>query len=136
MRHNVGSHEQAVSYSKFVWTQIRELMKSSYSSIYLLFTILVFQVPLKNNNSTITHKNLIVTLYLVGSNVDCLFCDLFNAYITMLLYALSIDKTLHCSFCATKKFFKNHHNFFLSEGLAFFSAMGSTRSETKHSPRL
>ena len=32
-------------------------------------------------------------------------------------------------------FFKNHHNC-LSERLAFYPAMCSTRSETKHSPRL
>ena len=47
----------------------------------------------------------------------------------------TIDKTLHCDFSATKTFFENCHNF-LSEGLAFFPAMGSTRSETKLSPRL
>ena len=38
-------------------------------------------------------------------------------------------------FSATKKFFKNRHNC-SSEGLTFFPAMGSKRSETKHSPRL
>ena len=46
-----------------------------------------------------------------------------------------IDKTLHCSFSATRTFFKNRHKF-LSEGLAFFPAMGSTRRERKLSPRL
>ena len=34
-----------------------------------------------------------------------------------------IDKALYCDFSATKKFSKNRHNF-LSEGLAFFPAMG------------
>ena len=43
-----------------------------------------------------------------------------------------INKTLHYDFSATKTFFKNRHNC-LSEGVAFFPAMGSTRSETKHS---
>ena len=47
----------------------------------------------------------------------------------------SIDKASHCNFSATKKFSKNSHNF-LSEGLTFFPAIGSTKSETKHSPRL
>ena len=46
-----------------------------------------------------------------------------------------IDKTVHYDYSATKKFFKNRHNC-LSEGFTFFLAMGSTRSETKHSPRL
>ena len=46
-----------------------------------------------------------------------------------------IDKALHCNFSATKRFFKNRHNC-LSEGLMFFPAMGSKRSEIKHSPRL
>ena len=46
-----------------------------------------------------------------------------------------MDKTLHYNFSATEMFFKNRHNF-LSEGLTFFPAMGSTKSETKHSPRL
>ena len=46
-----------------------------------------------------------------------------------------IDKTLHYDFSATEMFFKNRHNC-LSEGLTFFPAMGSTRSEMKHSPRL
>ena len=46
-----------------------------------------------------------------------------------------IDKTLHYNFSATEMFFKNRHNC-LSEGLTFFPAMGSTRNETKHSPRL
>ena len=46
-----------------------------------------------------------------------------------------INKALDYNFFATKKFFKNHHNC-LIEGLAFFPAIGSTRSETKHSPRL
>ena len=45
-----------------------------------------------------------------------------------------INKTLHCDFSATKKFFKNHHN--CLSGLTFFPAIGSTKSETKHSPRL
>ena len=45
-----------------------------------------------------------------------------------------IDKALriHCDFSATKKFFNNRHKI-LSEELTFCSAMGSTRSETKHS---
>ena len=47
----------------------------------------------------------------------------------------TIDKTLHCDFSATKTFFENCHNC-LSEGLTFFPSMGSTRSETKLSPRL
>ena len=47
----------------------------------------------------------------------------------------SIDKTLDYDFSATETFFKIRHNC-LSEGLTFFPAMGSTRSETKHSPRL
>ena len=47
----------------------------------------------------------------------------------------TIDKTLHYDFSATETFFKNRHNC-LSEGLMFFPAMGSTRSETNHSPRL
>ena len=34
-----------------------------------------------------------------------------------------------------RSFLKNCHNF-LSEGLTFFPAMGSKRSEMKHSPRL
>ena len=42
---------------------------------------------------------------------------------------LPIDKTLHYDFSATRQNF-------LSEGLTFFPAMGSTRSETKYSPRL
>ena len=46
-----------------------------------------------------------------------------------------IDKALHYDFTATKKFFKNCHNCSL-ERLTFFPAMGSTRSKTKHSPRL
>ena len=46
-----------------------------------------------------------------------------------------IDKALDYDFSATETFFKNRHNC-LSEGLTFFPAMGSTRSETKHSPRL
>ena len=46
-----------------------------------------------------------------------------------------IDKTLHYDLSATKAFFKNRHNLLL-EGLTFFPAMGSKRSETKHSPRL
>ena len=46
-----------------------------------------------------------------------------------------IDKALLCDFSATKTFFENRHKF-LSEGLTFFPAMGSTRSETKLSPRL
>ena len=46
-----------------------------------------------------------------------------------------INKALHCDFSATKMFFNNRHKL-LSEGLTFFSAMGSTRSETKLSPRL
>ena len=37
----------------------------------------------------------------------------------------TIDKTLHYDFSATETFFKNRHNF-LSEGLTFFPAMGST----------
>ena len=36
---------------------------------------------------------------------------------------------------ATKTFFKNRHNF-LPEGLTFFPAIDSKRSETKHSQRL
>ena len=39
---------------------------------------------------------------------------------------------IHCDFSATKKFFNNRHKI-LSEELTFCSAMGSTRSETKHS---
>ena len=46
-----------------------------------------------------------------------------------------IDKVLHCDFSAPKTFFENRRNC-LPEGLAFFSAIGSTRSETKLSPRL
>ena len=46
-----------------------------------------------------------------------------------------IDKTLHYDFSANNFFFKNRHNF-LSEGLTFFPAMGSKRSETKHCRRL
>ena len=46
-----------------------------------------------------------------------------------------IDKTLHYDLAATETFFKNRHNC-LSEGLTFFIAMGSKRSEIKHSPRL
>ena len=46
-----------------------------------------------------------------------------------------IDKALHYDFSAPKTFFENRHNC-LSEGLTFFPAMGSTRSETKLSPRL
>ena len=42
--------------------------------------------------------------------------------------ALDYDST-------TKMFFENRH-FCSSEGLTFFPAMGSTRSEAKHSPRL
>ena len=46
-----------------------------------------------------------------------------------------IDQSLHYDFSANEPFFKNHHNY-LSERLTFYPAMGSTKSETKHSPRL
>ena len=47
-----------------------------------------------------------------------------------------IDKTLHYDFSATNFFFNIDTIFFLSEGLTFFPAMGSIRSETKHYRRL
>ena len=46
-----------------------------------------------------------------------------------------INKTLHYDFSATEMLFKNCHNC-LSEGLTFFLLLGSSRSETKYSPRL
>ena len=46
-----------------------------------------------------------------------------------------IDKALHCDFSATKKFSKIRYNFFIRR-TQFFPAIGTIRSETKHSPRL
>ena len=63
--------------------------------------------------------------------------------VSILMFSADISKSeeisrcerKHCDFSATNKFSKNCQNF-LSEGLTFFLAMDSTRSETKHSPRL